>query len=141
MLEVLWAYRTTSKSSTCETPFSLVYDFEALIPAEVGEPSVRFQNATESSNNEAMTTTLELLDEKRESSLIRMAAKKQRIERHYNRQTNLQYFGVGHLVLRKVTLNTRNPNEGKLGQNWEGPYCVLGIVGKGSYKIGTMEGE
>jgi len=40
--EVLWAYRRTSKSSTGATPFSLVYGAEALIPVEVGEPSIRF---------------------------------------------------------------------------------------------------
>jgi len=88
-----------------------------------------------------MATDLELLDEIRETSLVWMAAQKQKIERYYNRRMNLRYFRIGDLVLRKVTLNTRNPNEGKLGQNWEGPYCILGIVGKGSYKLGTMEGE
>nr|XP_009803536.1 PREDICTED: uncharacterized protein K02A2.6-like [Nicotiana sylvestris] len=38
--EVLWAYRTTSKSSTGETPFSLVYGFEALIPVEMIEQTL-----------------------------------------------------------------------------------------------------
>nr|XP_009788817.1 PREDICTED: uncharacterized protein LOC104236569 [Nicotiana sylvestris] len=90
--EVLWAYRTTSKSTTGETPFSLVYGSEALIPVKVGEPSARFRHATEDSNGEAMTTALELLDEKREAALVRMAAKKQRIERYYNRRTNLRYL-------------------------------------------------
>nr|XP_009787973.1 PREDICTED: uncharacterized protein LOC104235845 [Nicotiana sylvestris] len=63
--EVLWAYRTTSKSSTGATPFSLVYGSEALIPVEVGEPSARFRHASKESNHEAMNASLELLDEKR----------------------------------------------------------------------------
>nr|XP_009761337.1 PREDICTED: uncharacterized protein K02A2.6-like [Nicotiana sylvestris] len=67
--EFLWAYRTRSKSSTGETPFSLVYGSEALIPVEVEEPSSRFRHATEESNHEAMNTSLELLDEKREATL------------------------------------------------------------------------
>ncbi|XP_070007801.1 uncharacterized protein [Nicotiana sylvestris] len=49
---VLWAYRTTAKTSTGETPFSLVYGAEALIPVEIGEPSTRFTQATEESNDE-----------------------------------------------------------------------------------------
>nr|XP_009758024.1 PREDICTED: uncharacterized protein LOC104210760 [Nicotiana sylvestris] len=124
-----------------ETPFSIVYGVEALIPVEVEEPSARFWHTNEGSNNEAMATALELPNERREALLLRMAAQKQKIERYYNRRTNLQYFGIGDLILRKVTLNTRNPNEGKLGQNWEGSYLILGIVGKGSYKLSTMEGE
>ncbi|XP_070005508.1 uncharacterized protein [Nicotiana sylvestris] len=138
--KVLWAYRTTPKSSTRETLFSLVYGAKALIPVEVGEPSARFRHSSEESNREKKATAPELLNDRREASLVRMAAQKQKIERYYNRRMNLRYFGIRDIVLRKVTLNTRNPNEGKLGQNWEGSYRVLRIVGKGSYKLGTMEG-
>ncbi|XP_070034884.1 uncharacterized protein [Nicotiana tomentosiformis] len=120
--EVLWAYRTTSKSSTGATPFSLVYDAEDMIQVEVEEPSVRFRYATEESNHETMHTSLELLDEKQEAALVRMAAQKQWIEKYYNRRANLRHFKIGDLHLRKVTFNTRDPNEGKLGPNWEGPY-------------------
>ncbi|XP_019259750.1 PREDICTED: uncharacterized protein LOC109237819 [Nicotiana attenuata] len=48
---VLWAYRTTAKSSTAETPFSLVYGAEALIPIEVGVPTLRYYQANEELNN------------------------------------------------------------------------------------------
>nr|XP_009784597.1 PREDICTED: uncharacterized protein LOC104232998 [Nicotiana sylvestris] len=68
--EVLWAYRTTSKSSTGATPFSLVYGAEALIPVEVEESSIRFQYATEESNNKDMNTSLELLDKRCEATLV-----------------------------------------------------------------------
>ena len=33
---ILWSYRTTARTSTGETPFSLVYGAEAMIPAEIG---------------------------------------------------------------------------------------------------------
>ncbi|GJS93662.1 reverse transcriptase domain-containing protein [Tanacetum coccineum] len=36
---VLWAYRTMIKSSHGDTPFSLTYRTEAVIPAEVGMPT------------------------------------------------------------------------------------------------------
>ena len=39
---VLWAYRTTTKTSTSETPFSLAYGTKAVIPIECGIPSVRY---------------------------------------------------------------------------------------------------
>ena len=64
-----------------------------------------------------MNTSLELSDESREAALVQLAAQKQRIERYYNRRTKLCHFKLGDLVLRKVTLNTRNLNKGKLGPN------------------------
>ena len=38
---VLWAYRTTPRRSTSATPFSLSYGMEAVIPLEVGLPTMR----------------------------------------------------------------------------------------------------
>ncbi|XP_059290704.1 uncharacterized protein LOC132044232 [Lycium ferocissimum] len=73
--EVLWAYHTAVRSDG-EPPFSLVYGAEALIPIDVGESSLRFQHATEASNHEAMTTGLNLADEKRKAVYVRLAAQK-----------------------------------------------------------------
>ncbi|GJU00180.1 reverse transcriptase domain-containing protein [Tanacetum coccineum] len=46
---VLWAHRTMIKSSNGDTPFSLTYGTEAVIPAEIGMPT----KARASSNREA----------------------------------------------------------------------------------------
>nr|XP_033513943.1 uncharacterized protein LOC117278574 [Nicotiana tomentosiformis] len=73
---VLWAYRTTEKMSTGETPFSLVYGAEALVPVEIGEPSTRYTYATEEANKEEMRANLDLFEERREAALIRMAVQK-----------------------------------------------------------------
>ncbi|XP_033509502.2 uncharacterized protein [Nicotiana tomentosiformis] len=39
--EVLWAHKTTPKMSTGDTPYSLIYGTETVIPIKVGEPSMR----------------------------------------------------------------------------------------------------
>ena len=41
---VLWAYRTTARTSTGEMPFRLAYESEAVIPAEVRLTSYRVGN-------------------------------------------------------------------------------------------------
>ncbi|KAL5561410.1 hypothetical protein UlMin_031157 [Ulmus minor] len=35
--QVLWAYRTTCRTSTNETPFSMTYGAEAVVPTEIGQ--------------------------------------------------------------------------------------------------------
>ncbi|XP_075081789.1 uncharacterized protein LOC142166426 [Nicotiana tabacum] len=137
---VLWAYQTTTKSSTGETHFSLVYGAEALILVEVGEPSLRYFRADEETNNEALLVKLELLDERRDLTYIRMVDQKQRMERYYSRRANLHYFKVGDLVLRNVTQNTRELNVRKLDPTWEGPYQVLAVTRKGSYELENQDG-
>ncbi|XP_070057911.1 uncharacterized protein [Nicotiana tomentosiformis] len=102
LLGVLWSYRTTIKISTGETPFSFVYGIEALILVEIGEPSLRFEHTNELSNEEELRTNLDLIEERREASLIQMATQKQRIERHYNKRVYLRYLKIRDFVLKKV---------------------------------------
>ncbi|KAG7530117.1 Integrase catalytic core [Arabidopsis thaliana x Arabidopsis arenosa] len=52
---VLWAIRTTPRRATGETPFSLVYGMEAVIPAEIFVPSPR---RTNNPRNEAANSEL-----------------------------------------------------------------------------------
>ena len=51
--EVLWAYRTTQKSATRETPFALAFDTEAVAPVEIGIKSPRIELASAEHNDEA----------------------------------------------------------------------------------------
>ena len=62
--EVLWAYRTTRKSATRETPFALAFGTEAVAPVGVGleSPRVKFTNAK--LNEETLHLNLDLLEEK-----------------------------------------------------------------------------
>ena len=62
---VLWAYRTTARTPTGETPFRLTYGADAVIPTEVGLTSYQVENYTEDKNEEAMCLQLDLVDEAR----------------------------------------------------------------------------
>ncbi|XP_070054196.1 uncharacterized protein [Nicotiana tomentosiformis] len=108
---------------------------------EIGEPSMRYTHLTEEANKEEMRVNLDLLEERREATLVRMAAQKQMIERYYNRKANLRYFKIGDFVLKKVFQSTKVANAGKLSPNWEGPYKVRCIAGKGAYELETMDGK
>ena len=69
--EVLWAYKTTRKLATQETPFALGFGTEAVAPVEVELKSPRIELATVEHNDEALRLNLDLLDEKREQALRR----------------------------------------------------------------------
>ena len=69
---VLWAYRTTARMPTGETPFRLTYRSEAVILAEVGLTSYRVHNHDESKNDEAIHLQLDLVDESRATAEQRL---------------------------------------------------------------------
>ena len=64
--EVLWAYKTTSKFATRETPFTLAFGTEAVAPVEVGLESPRVEFANAEHNEESLRLNLDLLKKKRE---------------------------------------------------------------------------
>ncbi|XP_075076733.1 uncharacterized protein LOC142163357 [Nicotiana tabacum] len=107
---VLWAYRTTAKLSTEETPFSLVYGTEDLILVKLWEPTLMFSRSNKEANNEAILVRMDLLYEHGVLACVRVVAQKQRMERYYNRRAKLCYFKVGDLILKKVTQSTREVN-------------------------------
>ena len=138
---VLWAYRTTTRTPTGETPFRLTYRNEAVIPAEIGLTSYRVDNHDEGKNDEVIRLQFDLVDEVRATVEQRLAQYQDRMVKHYNSQVRRKDFKVGDLVLRKVMGVARNPIQGKLGPNWEGPYRITLWQKKGTYHLETIDGQ
>lgn len=60
---MLWAYRTTSRRSMGETPFSMTYTIEVVILVEIGLLNMRIVSFFLSENETTMTEQLYLLEE------------------------------------------------------------------------------
>ena len=67
---VLWAYRTTPRRSTGETPFSLTYGVEVVISAEVSLYNARVMEFAPTQNEGLMVEHLDLLEEYQEATTI-----------------------------------------------------------------------
>ncbi|XP_024032295.1 uncharacterized protein LOC112094829 [Morus notabilis] len=63
--KVLWAYRTTSQTTTGETPFSMAYGIDVVLPVKIETPTLRTVVYNADLNIEAMDGELDLLKEKR----------------------------------------------------------------------------
>ena len=136
---VLWTHRTTVRKSTDETPFALAYGVEAVIPLEVGIPTTWTTDFEMETNKENLRKDLDLLEERQDLVVVWLASYQQRIKREHDKNIRPRIFRVRDLVLRKVMANTRKPNEGKLGPNWEGSYKVTSLAGAGSYRLEDMD--
>jgi hypothetical protein len=139
--EVLWAYRTTKRTPTEETPYALAFGTEAIIPAELGSGSLRVEAYKAETNNEGLKLHLDLLQEKRDQAQITQSAYQERMAKYFDRKVKPRSFKIGDLVLRKVTLSTRDPVEGKLAPNWEGPYKVISCQRPGAYYLEDSMGK
>ncbi|KAL8155563.1 hypothetical protein AgCh_000811 [Apium graveolens] len=137
---VLWAYRTSPRTSTGETPFKLAYGTEAMLPIEVGSPSHRAINFDEIANEEGLRTNIELIDEVRDQVVAKMEKYKQKTREHFSKTSRVKNFQVGDLVLRDTEASD-STNTGKLMPKWEGPYKVKEVLRPGTYKLMNMDGS
>ena len=67
---VLWTYQTTPRRSTGETPFSITYGAEVVIPLETRFPTLRKSSFTLGNNDELLEKSLDLIEERRENSMV-----------------------------------------------------------------------
>ena len=99
------------------------------------------ENYTKDKDEEAMCLQLDLVDEVRATAEQRLAQYQNLMSKHYNSNVRHRDFQIRDLVLRKVMGATKDPSQGKLGPNWEGPYRITSWQGKGTYHLETMNGR
>ena len=127
LLKVLWAYRTTTMTPTRETPFSLSYGYEAMVPVEIEMNSLRRENYDPNQNNLLQRRELDFLEEKRyvihNCGLYLSAAYCQIL----HSKVKPKRFRVGDLVLRKVL-----QNKDALDPIWKGYFKISDILAPGA---------
>ena len=110
---IFWTYRTTSCESTGETPFSMTYGAEAVIPLETGFPMQRTNSFTPNSNDGLLEKSLNLIEEWRENAMVQLAYYQHKLKQGYDANVKLRPLALGDLVLRKVLGTTKKPSWGK----------------------------
>jgi hypothetical protein len=85
----LHGYRTSIRTSTGATPFSLVYGMEAVLPIEVEIPSIRVLMETKLEEAEWVQTRfdqLNLIDEKRMIALCHGQLYQSRLKKAFDKK-------------------------------------------------------
>ncbi|KAK6142774.1 hypothetical protein DH2020_023122 [Rehmannia glutinosa] len=106
--------------------------------AEIGKASHRVAHYDLVQNEESRLLELEVIEEKRDISLVQIQAAKGRMRAAYDKRVHERNFQVGDLVLKKVEVSK---HVGKLEANWEGPFKVTKILKKITYRLKSMEGK
>src|SRR4051812_8053082 len=139
----LHGYRTSVRTSTGATPFSLVYGMEAVLPVEVEIPSLRILMETKLSEAEwcqSRFDQLSLIEEKRMKALCHGQLYQARMKQAFNKKVRPREFQEGDLVLKKI-LSFQPDSRGKWSPNYEGPYVVKRTFSGGAMTLTTMDGD
>nr|XP_023895858.1 uncharacterized protein LOC112007730 [Quercus suber] len=139
----LCAYRTSIRTSTSATPYSLVYGMEIVLPVEVKISSLRILSQTELSKAEWVHSRYEqlnMIDEKHMTTMCHGQLYQHRVERAFNKKVKPRLFEEGDLVLKKR--NQAMPNhKGKFSPTYNGLYVVKKAFSGGALIIAHMDGH
>ena len=119
----------------------MVYGIESVIPVEIGMPNFRTSNFDKENNKTELRLNLDLLNEKRNRFEVFQAPYKYQVAKYHNQRIKHISFLPSDLVLRKVTLSTKELNVGKLSLTWEGSYKVIKISRPRTYWLEDMNGK
>ena len=139
----LWAYRTSFRTSTGATPYSLVYGMEAVLPVEIEIGSLRVALEHQISETEWVQSRynqLSLLDERRLRAADHVQAYQRKMSRAFRKRVRPRKFQKGDLVL-KVLRELINDPRGKFRPNWSGPYVIQDLTQEGAAWLTDLDGN
>ena len=99
---VLWSIRTTPNRATGQTPFSLVYGAEAVLPTKLIYGSPRVLAYDEAEQEQLRLDNATLLEEDRLRAAVRAARYQQALRRYHSRKVRARSLEEGDLVLQRV---------------------------------------
>ena len=125
VLAVLWAYRTTYKKATNQTPFKLVYGQEAIVPLHFRQQTpenahVLKIDATEAKNERMFH--LQKLEEDIIIAIQHQEAQKQQQKSWHDKNIKTKNISIGDLVLLYDSKIKGKPH--KLETTWIGPHII-----------------
>ncbi|CAL0322726.1 unnamed protein product [Lupinus luteus] len=139
----LHGYRTSVRTSTGATPYSLVYGMEAVLPVEVEIPSLRIMAESKLKESEwiqARYDQLNLIEEKRLVAMCHGQLYQKRLMKAYAKKVRPRHFQEGDLVLKKI-LPIQKDHRGKWTPNYEGPFVVKRAFSGGALILTNMDGN
>ena len=112
LLFALHGYRTTTRTSTGATPYSLVYGMEDVLPIEVQIPSLRIMKDAGLSEDDWIQTRLDqlnLIDVKRLTAVCHGQTYQKWMIKAFNKKVRRQVYQVGDLVIKQIILPQSDP--------------------------------
>jgi hypothetical protein len=135
---VLWVLRTNINRATRDTPFSLVYGAEAVLPPEIYLESTRVAHFNLEDQAKARELDVNLLEEGRNTALSNVHKYQVALKRYYNKSVVQKELNIGDLVSKK---DIRTKDKHTFSNPWEGPFIVVDVVAPVAYVLAEVDGS
>jgi hypothetical protein len=134
---VLWALQTNINRATRDTPFSLVYSVEAVLPPEIYLELARVAYFNPEDQVKVRELDVNLLEERRNTTLSNVRKYQMALKSYYNKSVVQRELNVGDLVLKKdICIKDKH----KFSTLWKGPFIVVDVTAPVAYVLAEIDG-
>ena len=142
LFSTLWAYHTSTKTTTSFTLFHLVHGVESVLPIECQISSLHLivELLPDTSPLEEGLLQIKQTIEDRRASLQAIELAKTRSKVHYDSHVHPRTFSEGDMVLVYDKPNDKF-GKGKFESMWYGPYVIHHCLRKGAYILVDSDGQ
>ena len=138
LLPVIWGLRTQPSKATGQSPFFMVYGSKAILPVDIMYGAPRIQQYDDGEIEQQRMVDIDTTEEQRLAALLHNSVYLQGLRRFHDKSVQERSFQVGDLVLRRIQ---QPKGLRKLKSPWEGPFLVSQVVGPGTYRLKSEEGQ
>ena len=131
----LWADIMTTKKSTRNSPFKLVYGIEAVFPIHLTLPTTKFLQEEQDEVEDMAKRIIDLAEvhQIKEQMVEKSATHQKKIKEAFDKRTKTDNFQVGDLVLKWEALKEKKGNHGKFDALWTGHFIISQIHGNNTF--------
>lgn len=122
----LWADRVTTKRSTGNSPFKLVYGTKAIFLIHLTLPVEKFLQEEKNEENDMARRVSDLVEthQIREKLVEKSTTHQRKIKESFDKKAKIDSFQVWDLVLKWDALKEKKGNHGKFDALWTRPFII-----------------
>lgn len=134
---VLLSYRTTPRSTTGTSPFTMAYEVEVVSSIEVRLISPRIEFFNYDGSIKGFHSNL--IEKIRDDVAVKTLLQQCKTTTYFNKKVKARNFLVDDLIFRESAFS-QSTVIGKLKAPWEGLYKAIKVVGSGTYELAHLDG-
>ena len=132
---VVWADRVSIKKSIGTSPFQLVYGTDAIFPASLGSPVMKYLQEQDTELNPLQRRINQIVEVQQiRDQVVEKASV-------FQGRAKLDDFQQGDLVLKWDARHEDKGKHGKFDHLWKGPYLIAENHGNNSYTLQGFDGD
>jgi hypothetical protein len=139
----LWANRVSTKKPIGTSPFQFVYGTDAIFPAPLAIPIMKYIQEDESEPNPTQRRINQLVEVQkiREGLCDKAQSYQDKVKQVFNKRAKVDCFNLGDLVLKWDARHEDKGKHGKFEELCKGPYSICSFSGRNVYFLEYSEGN